>query len=264
MQLDQILTGNAAEVLSTFDADLFHLTVTSPPYDDLRNYQGPVFDWDTFTAIAKQLYRVTAPGGVVVWIVGDATINGSESLTSFNQALYFRKAGFNLHDTMIWNKYLPGNMGKRYVHAFEYMFIFSKGEPRTFNPLLRKNITYGQRGASSRKKEGAKTSTKRLVVVKGSLSIRENVWRIPVGGGRTATDGTKYAAPFPEALARDHILSWSNESDIVLDPLCGSGTTCKMAKMLNRRYVGIDISNAAAQIAARRLEMTPTQFENFV
>ena len=252
MELDKIITGDSAVVLQSFPPDCIDLTVTSPPYDNLRTYNGYSFDFET---IARELFRVTKAGGVVVWVVGDQTINGSETMTSFKQALFFRECGFNLNDTMIWNKYIPGLMGKRYSNSFEYMFIFSKGEPKTFNPIMKKNSYSGKyrgnrRGANGTEKQN--TFSERNV-----SSISENVWRIPVGGGITSTDGFTHPAQFPEALARDHILSWSNEGDVILDPFCVSGTTPKMAKVLSRHYVGIETSNEYVSLSEKRLLAAP-------
>lgn len=242
--------GDCAEVLSTFQSDCIDLTVTSPPYDNLRTYKGFTFD---FERIAHQLFRVTRPGGVVVWVVGDATIKGSETGTSFRQALYFKEIGFNLHDTMIWNKggfTAVGSLRWRYAPVFEYMFVLSKGSLRTFNPIKdHKNIHAGtpvhgtvrQPDGSFRPVSGNKT--KKI----SQMGQRFNIWDIyPV-----RHFGDTHPAAFPEALARDHILSWSNEGDTVLDCFLGRGTTGKMAKMLNRNFIGIEISQNYLEMAQR-------------
>lgn len=248
--LDAIVCGDNVEVLSGLPDACIDLTVTSPPYDDLRIYGG--HSWD-FEATAAQLLRVTKPGGVLVWVVADKTVDGSESGTSMEQALHFKRIGWRLHDTMIWNKYLPGLYGKRYTHAWEYMFVLAKGEPKAWNPILRRNTTSGQRGATCRNKDGAQL-TGRTYVEKDSESIEENVWRIPVGGGRTSTDGSRHPAAFPETLASRHVVSWSNVGDVVLDPFAGSGTTIKAAHELNRRYLGIEINPDYVEIIKKRLE----------
>jgi site-specific DNA-methyltransferase (adenine-specific) len=228
------------------------LTVTSPPYDNLRDYNGYTF---VFEAIARQLWRVTKPGGVVVWVVGDATVNGSETLTSFKQALYFRSLGFNVHDTMIYKAAGVGAKGshKSYWQAFEFMFVFSKGEPKTINLIRDKlntnaGLAHGPSGVKhndlkSRIANGYKTQ---------QYGIRENVW-IFYTGNTNGDDLTIHPAPFPEALARDHIISWSNPGDLVLDPMCGSGTTLKMAKETGRDYIGIDISQEYCELSRRRV-----------
>jgi DNA modification methylase len=241
MITNTIYTGEASEVLSTFEDGCIDLTVTSPPYDNLRTYKGYTFD---FQAIARQLYRVTKPGGVVVWVVGDATVNGSETGTSFRQALYFTECGFNLHDTMIYHKinFIPLTHN-RYEQAFEFMFVFSKGRPNTFNPVMDKTNGAGSKYNLSRKgycstiKEGAQRRRDEDVTTKDEM-IHNNIFSYTCGAERT-----NHPASFSEALARDHILSWSNPGDIVCDPMAGSGTTLKMAKMLERQYIGIEISS---------------------
>ena len=230
------------------------LTVTSPPYDNLRDYNGYSFD---FEGIAKELFRVTKEGGVVVWVVGDATVKGSETGTSFKQALYFKEIGFNLHDTMIWKKdtfTAVGALVNRYAPVFEYMFILSKGYPKTFNPIKdRKNKTVGCKQHGTIRKKGGETvkmSTVGNIVRK--YGQRYNIWEISAEKRRNL--GYNHPAIFPEQLAQDHIISWSNKGDLVLDIFNGSGTTTKMAKILGRNYIGIDISQEYCDIANKRLE----------
>jgi len=260
MELDKIITGDSAVVLQGFEPDCIDLTVTSPPYDNLRTYNGFVFDFET---IAKQLFRVTKQGGVVVWVVGDATVNGSETGTSFRQALYFMQCGFNLHDTMIWNKestavYDPRN--KRCKSVFEYMFVFSKGTPHTYNEILDVPV----------KKAGKKNTSGTRRKIDGSMRLyrdyvsknfqaRSNVWIYKTGNNISTKDKIAMAHPaiFPEYLAYDHIYTWSNEGDIVLDCFCGSGTTPKQAKILSRHYLGIEISPEYVTLAEKRLLAPP-------
>ncbi len=245
--MNNLYIGDCLEVLKTFEADSIDLTVTSPPYDNLRTYNGYTFD---FEGIAKELYRVTKQGGVIVWVVGDATIKGSETGTSLKQALYFKEIGFNLHDTMIWEKdslnHNPRN--KRYKQHFEYNFILSKGKPKTYNEI--KDVPVKNAGKKIK-------SSKRLpngemrdygYIVMNAFQARSNIWRITQDRINRG-----HPAPFPEKLARDHVLSWSNVGDTVLDPMCGSGTTCKIAKELGRNYVGIDVSADYIKIAEARL-----------
>lgn len=227
-------------------------TVTSPPYDNLRSYNG--FSWD-FEATAKELYRVTKQGGVVVWIVADATIKGSETGTSFKQALYFKECGFNLHDTMIWEKpsfTATGSLAVRYAPVFEYMFIFSKGKPKTFNPIKDKQNKHGgtKYGGTVRQADG---TTKPVSGIGNKVSLygqRHNIWKVAPCMSRSER---LHPAPFPEQLANDHIISWSNEGDIILDPFMGSGTTAKMAILNNRQYIGFEISKEYCEIAERRI-----------
>ena len=227
------------------------LTVTSPPYDNLRDYNGYSFD---FEAVAKELYRVTKQGGVVVWVVGDATIKGSETGTSFKQALYFKEIGFNLHDTMIYEKStaLPQNCD-RYYPIFEYMFVLSKGKPKTFNPM-----TVLASNNKRKDKTAHRTKDNKIVVPKtGRNEYRRlfNVWRYAVGLGGTTNDKIAFQHPaiFPEKLAKDHILSWSNEGDTVLDPFAGSGTVGKVAQQLNRNCILIEKEKEYVDIINKRL-----------
>lgn len=247
--------GDAAEVLKHLPAASVDLTVTSPPYDGLRKYNGYSFDFET---IACELFRVTKLGGVVVWVVNDQTVNGSETGTSFKQALHFKEIGFNLHDTMIYDKkfsptYDPRN--KRCKQTFEYMFIFSKGKPNTYNEI--KDVPVKHPGKHSkdtgRKPDG--TMRKYRDYENGDWQARGNIWQINSGYMKTTADVFAYQHPamFPEELARDHILSWSNEGDTVLDPFMGSGTTGKMAVLNNRKFIGIDISFDYFTLTQRRI-----------
>jgi len=229
------------------------LTVTSPPYGNLREYKGYVFD---FELIANELFRITKDGGVVVWIVGDAVINGSETGTSFKQALYFKDLGFYLHDTMIYKKAGMSNPDtNRYYQIFEYMFVLSKNKPKTFNPIKdKKNIWGGQFSRSNnRQKDGSLVYKSRKKTKE--YGIRFNIWEYNTGYGHSTKDDMafKHPAIFPEKLAEDHVKSWSNEGDIVLDPMCGSGTTMKMAILLNRKFIGFDISQEYCELANKRL-----------
>jgi site-specific DNA-methyltransferase (adenine-specific) len=225
------------------------MVLTSPPYDNLRDYKGYTFD---FESIAKELYRITKQGGVVVWVVGDATIKGSETGTSFKQALYFKEIGFNLHDTMIWEKPSCLPTQDRYYAVFEYMFVFSKGKPKTMN-FICDNINKAPQRLQKKDSVIAKNNPKKTneTFLTGAISRRKNIWVMPV-----ARKNYGHRAVFPEKLAEDHILSWSNEGDTVLDPMAGSGTTLKMAKKNNRNYIGIEISQEYIDIINKRLAPT--------
>ena len=256
MELDKIITGDSAVVLQSFPPDCIDLTVTSPPYDNLRTYNGFTFDFET---IARQLFRVTKAGGVVVWVVGDATIKGSETLTSFRQAIRFQEIGFNV-ETMIYEKTQGGAVGSNYYYwqVFEYMFILSKGQPKTHNLIKdKKNVKAGTKMSTSPKNEslGIRGGTQRGDIRVSEFGTRTNIWYYHTGSN--GGDITSHPAPFPEKLAQDHILSWSNEGDIVLDCFTGSGTTLKMAKMLNRHFLGIEISPEYVTLAEKRLLATP-------
>ena len=257
--------------MATFPDNHIDLTVTSPPYDNLRDYNGYDFN---FEGIANQLYRITKQGGVLVWVVGDETKNFCESLNSFKQAIYFvENCGFNLLDTMIYKKvnYAPAypNM-KRYAQNFEYMFVLTKGKPKVFNPIRvdKKPSTIARQQykhvGGYRQKDG---SFKKSETLSGGNVQKDacNVWEYVVGGNYTNDKyALKHPAVFPEKLANDHILSWSNDGDLILDPMCGSGTTCKMAMVNKRNYIGIDISEEYCAITRRRIaehEQQQTLFE---
>lgn len=241
--------GDSAEVLAGMEADSVDLTVTSPPYDNLRTYNGFTFD---FERIARELYRVTKPGGVVVWVVADATINGSETGTSFRQALYFMACGFRLHDTMIWAKPNPmPSQSTRYQAATEYMFVFSKGPPKTVNLLREPSKQAGGKRKKHQPKGDNRDESSGQFYQYAAEKIRSNYWTIAVGGGRR---GAGHPATFPDSLARDHILSWSNPNDTVLDICLGSGTTGAMAVECGRKFIGIEISERYLQLARDRIE----------
>jgi len=234
--------------MRTFPEGVIDLTVTSPPYDNLRTYKGYDFN---FEEIAKELYRVTKDGGVVVWVVNDATIKGSETGTSFRQALYFKEIGFNLHDTMIYEK-AQACFGSNlcYLQSFEYMFVLSKGRPKSINFLRdRPNVRYGKEKMAKQGLSVDGEKAERVYKDMKKMGKRKNIWTYGVGGGSTG-----HPAVFPEQLAQDHILSWSNVGDLVFDPMCGSGTTCKMAKLNGRSYIGIDIAEEYVELARRRVE----------
>jgi len=252
--LNEIICGDNVEVLRGFSDESIDLTVTSPPYDNLRTYNG--FEWD-FEVLANELYRVTKRGGVVVWVVNDATINGSETGTSFRQALYFRdECGFSLHDTMIYEKENPIPLThNRYEQKFEFMFVFSKGKPKTFNPILRENSHAGKKQSGTFRHDGKNLTSRNSHNLTRKKSYRYNIWKYSVGRGGTTSDlyAFEHPAIFPEKLAEDHIISWSNPGDIILDPFVGSGTTAKMAALNNRHYIGIDISEEYCELARKRV-----------
>ena len=245
-ELGKLYQGDCLEVMDGLikEGIKVDLTVTSPPYDNLRTY-GETLAWNEtiWKGVIERLYKITKEGGVVVWVVGDATVKGSETGTSFKQALYFKECGFNLHDTMIYSKTgMKNPSNNRYHQTFEYMFIFSKGKLKTFNPIKdRKNKYVGIYGGehSLRKEYG----------------MRFNVWKYANGGNNSSKDKIAFSHPavFPEQLANDHILSWSNENDIVFDPFMGSGTTGKMALLNNREFIGIEKVDEYFEIAKERI-----------
>ena len=253
--LNKIICGDAIEVMRAMPSDCVDLVVTSPPYDNLRSYNGYSFN---FESMATGLFRVMKKGGVVVWVVGDQTIKGEETGTSFRQALYFKQVGFNLFDTMIYLKTPRGAVGnnKTYWQTFEYMFVLSKGTPKTINLLKDRENKDERDGDSGTKRlsDGSLLKLKRAGYSK--YGRRTNVWEYLIGKGHSASDNIAYQHPaiFPEKLVQDHITSWSNPGDVVFDPMCGSGTTCKMAKLNKRDFIGIDISSEYCKIAEERLK----------
>ena len=253
MEINKIYNENCLDTMAKMPDCFVDLTVTSPPYDGLRTYNGYSFP---FEDIAKELFRITKKGGVVVWVVGDQTIKGSESGTSFRQALYFKKIGFNLHDTMIWEKptfTATGALKTRYAQVFEYMFVFSKGKPKTFNPIKdRKNTTAGSKYSGTvRQSDGTLKPICNKGKLKAEYGQRFNIWKNNTVSGN---ERRGHPAPFPEQLAQDHILSWSNEGDLVYDPFMGSGTTAKMAILNNRNYIGSEISEEYCKIIETRIK----------
>lgn len=253
----QLMQGDCLELMKQIPDGSIDLTVTSPPYDNLRTYNGNNELWGehVWRGVIEQLYRVTKDGGVVVWVVADATINGSETGTSFKQALHAIQCGFNLHDTMIWNKGYCGSIGslKRYENVFEYMFVFSKGKPKKANIIKdKKNKRSGEmQSGSIRQKNGEVRKTTNY----GKKAIQEfgrrpNVWTLPA---EMSSKKRLHPAPFPEHIAHDHIISWSNPGDTVFDPFLGSGTTGKMAKLLGRKFIGIELDANYFDIAQQRI-----------
>ena len=257
LEINKTYNEDCLVTMGNMSNEFVDLTITSPPYDNLRNYNGYSFDFEN---IAKELFRVTKNGGVVVWVVSDATINGSESGSSFKQALYFIQCGFNLHDTMIWDKgtfSATGSLKVRYAPVFEYMFVLVKGKLKTFNPIKDKiNKHFGKIFSTSRvrQKDGSTRERSNKEKPTNQYGQRHNIWQIntgkPIGN---------HPAIFPEKLAEDHIISWSNEGDLVYDCFMGSGTTAKMAILNNRNWLGSEISSEYCEIIEERLKNKQTK-----
>ena len=250
-----IYCGDSAVLLADMPSNFVDLTVTSPPYDNLREYNGFALDWHT---IIRELYRVTKPGGVVVWVVADGTNDkGSRTGTFFKQALYFMEEGFNLHQRLFYEKGGPPPDPTRYEETIEEMFVFSVGRPNTIHLLMDKRNRWAGVGGfgQHRIREADGNLGDRPRKITGEFGKRTSVWRYNTGKGYTTKDDYAFTHPamFPEALARDHILSWSNPGDLVLDPFVGSGTVPKMAKQNGRHYIGIDISDEYCQLARQRV-----------
>lgn len=246
----RIIQGDSERGLKRLPDGSVHEIVTSPPYDDQRTYDNadakgkPVWN---FQEIAKELYRVLCPGGVLCWNVNDAVHDGSETLTSFKQAIYFvESVGFKLHDTMIYQrKGFSKPESVRYHQSFEYVFILSKGAPRLFNPIKdKKNVTAGQGTLgdwSLRLKDGTLLK-KPSGRISGEYGMRTNIWEGNTRSQEAPCSDLSHPAMMPTWLARDLIISWSNPGEVVLDPFAGSGTTAKEARDLGRDSVALEIS----------------------
>ena len=253
LKINNIYQGDCLDVIKEIDDMIIDLTVTSPPYDNLRTYDGYSFN---FEGIAKELFRITKSGGVVVWVVGDVTKEGDETGTPFKQALFFKECGFKLHDTMIYLKdSSPYPSINRYRQIWEYMFVFVRDNIKTFNPIKRRNL-YRNLSRNSYRQRTGETIFKTVQSLKEGIAF--NVWQYETGFMKTSKDkiSFKHPATFPEKLAEDHILSWSNKGDLVLDPFMGSGTTAKMAKLNNRNYIGIELNPEYIEIANKRIANT--------
>jgi len=246
IKLNKIYNEDCLKTMKRMEDNFIDLTVTSPPYDNLRNYNGYSFDFEN---IAKELFRVTKIGGVVVWIVNDKRKNGNRTLTHFKQVIFFQHIGFNILDSMVWHKINPMPFIKKdqYTPSYEMMFVLTKGKHTTFN-LIKEKCKYAGKilkthttNPESIRKPNKKTATK-------EYKIKSNVWK-------TVVAGTNYGHPaiFPEQLANDHIISWSNEKDLIYDPFMGSGTTAKMAIINNRNFIGSEISKEYCEIAQNRI-----------
>ena len=259
--MNEIILGNCIDEINNLDDESVDAFITSPPYDNLRDYNGYSFP---FEDIARVMYQKLAKGGVIVWVVGDAVLKGSETGSSFRQAIFFQELGLNIHDTMIYEKngssFPARRSGNRYSQVFEYMFVFSKGKPKTANLICDKKnkwsgwTTFGK--GTNRDKDG------RLVEGKGrkpapNFSPRHNVWKYNTGKSYTTKDTFAFAHPamFPESLAEDHIMTWTNPGDLIVDPFVGAGTTTKMAAINGRNWIGIDISEEYVGIARQRMEV---------
>ncbi|MYB30080.1 MAG: site-specific DNA-methyltransferase [Cenarchaeum sp. SB0663_bin_5] len=259
--MNEIYNENCLKTMARLADNTIDMVVTSPPYDDMRTYDGNGFD--EFEKIARELYRVTKQGGVVVWIIGDQTKDSNESGTSFTHALYFKQIGFKLFDTMIYLKPPRGAVGnnRTYWQTFEYMFVLSKGNPKTINLIKDRDNKDSRNGDNGTKRLTNGTLKKLHRNGYGTQGRRTNVWQYNVGNGHSATDNYAHQHPaiFPEKLAQDHILSWSNEGEIVYDPFMGSGTTAKMCIIHNRQFLGSEISEGYYNLANKRIKACQTQ-----
>jgi DNA modification methylase len=242
----KINNEDCIDTMAKMHNNYIDLTVTSPPYDNLRKYNGYCFDFEN---VAKELFRVTKDGGVVVWIVADATIKGSETGTSFKQALYFMECGFNLHDTMIWEKTGRIPTQDRYYNVIEYMFVFSKGKPKSMNFIAdHKCVNGGKKQRKDSVINKGENKKNNGFFIRNEFGRRSNIWKIHVGINKT-----EHPAVFPEQLAKEHIITWSNEGDLIYDPFLGSGTTALACISVNRNFIGSEISNQYIGIINKRI-----------
>jgi site-specific DNA-methyltransferase (adenine-specific) len=253
LDLNNIYLGDSETVLKDIPNNTVDMVITSPPYDNLRNYNGVGDTWNhkKFQAIANELFRVLKDGGVIVWVVNDKTEKGSETGTSFKQALYFMELGLNLNDTMIWKKTnpMPQIKQSRYNQVFEYMFVFSKGIPKTFNPIMESCKCAGLNYDSTCKNMGGENGRTKKNFFINKEKVTSNIWEIAV-----AQNKTKHPAVYPIEIPLRHIKSWTNENDIVLDPFMGSGTTAIAAMELNRHFIGIEMDEEYYQICLDRIK----------
>ena len=252
-----LMQGDCLERMKEIPDGSVDLTVTSPPYDNLRTYNGNNDQWGehVWREVITDLYRVTADGGVVVWVVADATIKGSETGTSFKQALHAMECGFRLHDTMIWSKggfSAVGALSARYAPVFEYMFVWSKGKPKAFNPIKdRPNKHAGKEATGTvRQADGSMKPMSKVMKI-NDHGQRFNVW---VLSPQRQKGKDSHPAPFPVSLAQDHVISWSNEGDTVLDPFMGSGSTGVACANTRRSFIGIELDPDYFAIAEKRIE----------
>ena len=258
--IGKIINDDCIKFMKKLPDNCIDLTVTSPPYDDLRDYENKlVWDYKTFRKVARELFRITKNGGVVVWVIGDKTDKGNKSLTSYRHALYFQEVGFNIYDVIIYEKAGSGPPHpKRYFNSFEYMFVMSKGKPKTVNLLQdKKNSCAGMTTFSDitrREKDGSLTNKGKKVI--NEYGVRTNIWRYNNGKGFSSKDKIAYEHPatFPEKLVEDHIKSWSNQGDVVFDPFGGSGTTAKVSIELDRQWIYVEKVEKYCDVAKRRIE----------
>ncbi len=252
MEINKNYNESNLETMAKMPDCFVDLTVTSPPYDNLRIYNGYSFP---FEDIAKELFRVMKKGGVVVWVVGDKVKNGDRSLNSFKQCIYFQEVGFNVHDVMIYQKKnTPFMRSNAYTNCYEFMFVFSKNKVTTFNPLKTKTARQGfEKLVSNKKADGINNKVVGELKEEKTLT---NIWSYAVGLGGSTNDKIAFQHPaiFPERLANDHILSWSNENDLVYDPFMGSGTVAKMSILNNRNWIGSEISSEYCEIIDQRIK----------
>jgi site-specific DNA-methyltransferase (adenine-specific) len=253
MQINQVLHGTCPETLKQIPDNFVDLTITSPPYDNLRKNYNSIWDFEN---TAKELYRITKKGGILIWVVGDATIKGSETLTSFKHALFFKNnCGFNMHDTMIYHKNNPMPLNhNRYEQTYEYMFVLAKGKPKTFNPIHIPLVSPQKEKIDHHHQNNYQRGNKKRG--HNNKKIKGNIWSYNIGWNQSSSDKEAFSHPaiMPETLVADHIHSWSLPGELVFDPFSGSGTTAKMAALAGRAYLAIDCNEKYVELAKKRIE----------
>jgi site-specific DNA-methyltransferase (adenine-specific) len=265
IEVNKLYNEDCLLTMANMDDNSVDMVLTSPPYDDLRTYNKHLTGNRTeyngysfpFEQIAQELFRVVKKGGVVIWVVGDATNKGSETGTSFRQALYFKECGFDLYDTMIYQKTgTPFPQKDRYNQIFEYMFVFSKGKPNTFNPIMKKNVTAGavRHSRKFRNADGEMVDGFNGKPI-NEYGVDNNVWIMRNGMYKSTKDIVAFEHPaiFPEELAVRHVVSWTKENDLIYDPFMGSGTSAKAAIQLKRNWIGSEIDKGYCDVCEKRL-----------
>ena len=265
-KINKIVQGDAIKVLKQCKPDYFNLTVFSPPYDALRDYNG--FSLSLHN-LGEALFRVTKPGGLVVLVIQDQTKGGHKSLTSFRTIVdWCDNIGFGLWECSIYNRH--GKEGawwsKRLRVDHEYMPIFIKGDkPEYFNkePLKIpcKHAGKFMMGGANRNKDNKTIESSKIII--NNTKCPGTVWNLSNGGDKVQMK-RDHPATYPDQIPYRFIQLFCPPNGIVLDPMVGSGSTAIAAKILGRKYLGIDISPEYCKLARNRLKYNQTNLvENF-
>ena len=253
---DKLIVGDCLNIMKKIEENTFDLIVFSPPYDSLRKYNDYTFD---LKKTGEQIFRVLKDGCLCAMVIQDQTKNFGKSLTSFRTAVdWVDRIGFKLFETVIYRKHgIEGAWwNKRFRVDHEYIHLFLKGEkPRYFNKdPLRIPSKHGGKtmvGSGNRKTDG--TTTKTTTIHVNKMKCRGTVWDYLNAGDKNKLK-QQHPAVFPDKIPYDIISCFSPVKGLVLDPFVGSGSTCVMAKKLDRFYTGIDISSKYIEIAKKRLK----------